>query len=88
MARSLEQAVKHSECYENSNNTMTATISHPEAVLVAPIRKIFNSLVFVSSVGTHIIRGCYVRRVTPSAKNVKKKRHYVKYNLADNMGQG
>ena len=39
MARSLEQAVKHSECYENSNNTMAATISHPEAVHVATIRK-------------------------------------------------
>ena len=39
IARSLEQAVKRSECYENSKNTMAATISHPEAVLVAPIQK-------------------------------------------------
>ena len=39
MARPLEQVVKHSECYKNSNNTMAATINHPEAVLVVPIQK-------------------------------------------------
>ena len=39
MTRSLEQVVKHSECYENNNNMMATTISHPEAVHVATIRK-------------------------------------------------
>ena len=39
MATSLEQVVKHSDCYGNNNNTIAATISYPEAVLVATVRK-------------------------------------------------
>ena len=73
MARSLEQVVKHSECYENSNNTMAATISHPEAVLVAPYMEKQSCACFFCGNPCHSWLLCPARNA--ECKKCKKKKN-------------
>ena len=80
MARSLKQAVKHSECYENGNNKMAATISHPEAVHVATIWKNIHQsqACFFCGNPSHLQLLCPTRNTKCKKKKKKKEGHWAK----------